>query len=257
MSRLNAAVAASLVLSAFAAIFAGLALLYATGVLNFGVTVPQDFETQARTYLLENPEVLVESFQLLEERRQAAENNELATFLSERRDEIFNDPDSPVAGNPDGDVALVEFFDYNCPYCRKAAPLLAQAEEADPNLKLVFKEWPILGPGSEFAAKAALAARNQGKYEAFHKTMMAYSGSIDESATMAVAAEVGLDVEQLKGDMEDPAIAAAIERNRALATDLRITGTPTFVVGDEVIRGLVDLNTLQRSIAAAREQAEG
>lgn len=258
MSKVNAGLAVAIVLSASAAVLSGLALLFATGFLDAGRSpVATNFEAQTREYLLESPEVLVEALQQLEERRQAAEANEMETILAERGQEIFNDPASPIRGNPDGDVTLVEFFDYNCPYCRKAAPTIEEALAADPDLKFVYKEWPILGPGSELAARAALAAQEQDKYQAFHDAMMTYSGSADETSTMTIAADVGLDVERLKQDMEDPAILAAIENNRALANELRITGTPTFIVGDEIIRGLVDLATLQRSIAEARDQPEG
>ncbi|MCT9000273.1 DsbA family protein [Chelativorans intermedius] len=256
MSKPSSGIAAT-ILSAFAVLVAVLALLVATGTLDVGRSVPRDFEAQARQYLLDNPEVVVEALQRLEERRQQAEANELQTLIVERHDEIFNDSTAPVAGNPDGDVVLVEFFDYNCPYCRKATSDIRQAIEDDPNLKLVFKEWPILGPGSEFAARAALASLKQGKYDAFHHALMGFPGRIGENSTLTIAGDVGLDVEQLKRDMQDPAIAAAIERNRALADDLRITGTPTFVVGDEIIRGLVDLATLKRFIADARQNPEG
>lgn len=247
----------SLVLSASAVVVSVLALLFATGILNLGGPASRDFAAQARSYLLNNGEVLIESFQRLEERRQLAGANEMEALIAERSDEIFNDPASPVGGNPQGDVTLVEFFDYNCPYCRAAAPMLEKAMEADTGLKLVYKEFPILGPGSEFAARAALASERQGKYEAFHEAMMSYSGSIDESSTLELAETVGLDVERLEEDMEDPDISAAIERNLALARELRISGTPAFVAGDDVIRSLVDLPTLQRFIAAARTQAEG
>ncbi|WP_159587652.1 DsbA family protein [Chelativorans xinjiangense] len=238
-------------------LFSGLALLFATGLLDAERPVSRNFEAQARQYLLQNPEIVVEALQRLEDRRQFAEANELQTLIAERRDDIFNDAAAPTVGNPEGDVTLVEFFDYNCPYCRKAAPDIQQAVKDDPSLKLVFKEWPILGPGSEFAAKAALASHKQGKYEAFHNALMGFPGRVSESSTLTIAGDIGLDVEQLKRDMGDPAIADIIARNRALANDLRITGTPTFVVGDEIIRGLVDLATLQRFIADAREKPEG
>src|SRR3546814_10830321 len=122
---------------------------------------------------------------------------------------------SPVTGNPDGDVSLVEFFDYNCPYCRRVAPVVADAEAADPQLRIVYKEFPILGPGSAFAAKAALAAHRQGLYFTFHKALMQAGGRADESSVLAVAEDVGLDVERLKSDMKDPEIQAAIDRNRS------------------------------------------
>jgi protein-disulfide isomerase len=248
---------AAIILSAVAGILSGLALLFATGLLDAGRLGSPQFQIQTREYLLQNPEVLVEALQKLEQNQQAAEANELETILAEHGDQIFNDPAAPILGNPDGDVILVEFFDYNCPYCRKAVPQLQQAVAGDPGLKLVLKEWPILGPGSEFAAKAALASQRQGKYEAFHKGLMGLTSAINETSTLTVAGQVGLDVERLKQDMQDPAISAAIERNRALANDLRITGTPTFVVGNQIIRGLVDFETLQQSIADAREKPEG
>jgi protein-disulfide isomerase len=248
---------AAIILSAFAVVLSGLALLFATGLLGAGRLGSPQFQSHTREYLLQNPEVLVEALQKFEQRQQAAESNELQTVIAEHSGEIFNDPAAPVLGNPDGDVTLVEFFDYNCPYCRKAAPQLQQALADDSGLKLALKEWPILGPGSEFAAKAALASQRQGKYEAFHKGLMGFTGAISESSTLTVAGQVGLDVERLKQDMNDPAISAAIERNRALANDLRIGGTPTFVVGNQIIRGLVDLQTLQQSIAGAREKPKG
>jgi protein-disulfide isomerase len=248
---------AAIILSALAVVLSGLALLIATGILDAGKPASPDFAVQAREYLLANPEILVEALRQFEERQQVTEANELQTVIAERRDEIFADPGSPVAGNRNGDVTLVEFFDYNCPYCRKAAPQIQQAIKDDPDLKLVFKEWPILGPGSEFAAKAALASQRHGKYDVFHKGLMAFPGRVSEASTMTVAEQVGLDLERLKRDMEDPAIMAMIERNRALANDLRINGTPSFVVGDQIIRGLVDLATLQRSVADARKQPKG
>ncbi|WP_203561229.1 DsbA family protein [Jiella pacifica] len=257
MSKRTMGFTVSLALSVLAVGLSGAALLFATGMLDTERPVSADFASQARSYLLENPEVLVESFRLLEERQLAAETNELQAVIAERRDEIFNDPAAPVVGNPQGAVTLVEFFDYNCPYCRNATPILADAAEANDELRIVYKEFPILGPGSEFAARAALASQRQGKYEPFHEAMMAYSGSIDESSTLEIAAQVGLDIEQLKQDMQDPPIEEAIGRNLALAQALRITGTPTFIVGDEIIRGLVDAATLERIIANARMPGEG
>lgn len=215
---------------------------------------PRDeFERRVRDYLLEHPEVIVEAMQRLQERRQTVGLSEAQTVLAARADEVFRDPDSPVGGNPQGDVSLVEFLDYNCPYCRRVGPVMIAAEEADPQLRIVYKEFPILGPNSTFAAKAALAAHRQGKYVAFHKALMQADGVADEGAVLAVAAQVGLDVERLRADMEDPAIRAAIERNFALAQALRITGTPGFVAGDQILRGATDLKTLQALIQQARD----
>jgi protein-disulfide isomerase len=154
--------------------------------------MPQDeFERRVRAYLLANPEVVVEAVQRLEARQRAAEQDEAQANLKARSDEVFRDPASPVGGNPQGDVTLVEFFDYNCPFCRRMAPVMGEAEAADPKLRVVYKEFPILGPDSRFAAKAALAAHKQGKYVAFHKALMQAKGVTDERKVLAVAAEVG------------------------------------------------------------------
>lgn len=260
MAKLNLPIVIALVLSALAAVVSGAAILMAAGVIGSGgagQASSTSFETQARAYLLANPEILIESVQRLEDQRQASETNELKTAILENGDEIFKSKASPATGNLTGDVTIVEFFDYNCPYCRKAVPILADAAAADQNLRFVFKEWPILGPGSQFAARAALASHSQGKYEAFHKAMMAHSGAIDATSSLEIARTVGLDVERLKRDMEGAAIAAEIDRNFELAGALRISGTPSFVVGDEIARGLVDLATLQQLIAAARTKPGG
>jgi protein-disulfide isomerase len=184
---------------------------------------------------------------------QLAQVDEASALIASRRDEIFNDPDSPVGGNPAGDVTIVEFFDYNCPYCRLVAPTLEEIERTDADVKFIYKEFPILGPGSEFAARAALAAHKQGKYVMFHRALMAYEGRVGESA-MEVAQTAGLDMERLKKDMDDPSIVAAIERNLALARTLRIAATPTFVINDGILRGAADLKAFQSVIAEARGQ---
>ena len=173
--------------------------------------------------------------------------------MASRGDEIFNDPAAPVAGNPSGDAVLVEFFDYNCPYCRKAAPVLDELTRSDPKMKVVFKEFPILGPGSVFAARAALASQKQGKYVAFHDTLYTFHGPINETSTLDVAAKVGLDVERLTKDMADPAIDAAIKKNIALAEALLISGTPTFVSRKQITPGLVDLEVLKQMMANERK----
>jgi len=135
--------------------------------------MPQDeFERRVRDFLLANPEVIVEAMQGLQARQRAAEEGEGQTILAERGEEVFRDPASPVGGNPEGDVTLVEFFDYNCPYCRRVAPVMLEAEAADPQLRIVYKELPILGPDSEFAAKAAMASHSQGSRNEFFNTLL-------------------------------------------------------------------------------------
>lgn len=210
------------------------------------------FEQRVRDYLIENPQVLVESLQRMQERQRASQTDGVARIIASRSEEIFNDPTTPVGGNPQGDVSLVEFFDYNCPYCRRVASTLAQIEESDPNLRIVYKEWPILGQSSVFAARAALASRKQDKYAAFHNALMQASRRVDEGTVLEIAAQVGLDVAQLKQDMEAPEITRAITRNRELAKALRISGTPSFVIGDQILKGAAGEDLMRRYIREAR-----
>lgn len=205
-----------------------------------------DFGQRVREYLLANPEVIVEAMQALEARRLQAEDGEARSVLAARAYEVFRDPDSPVGGNAEGDVTMVEFFDYNCPYCRQVASVMAEAEAGDPGLRVVYKEFPILGPGSIFAAD------RQGRYVEFHQALMDADGRVDETSVLAIAEEVGLDVDRLKQDMQDPAIQAEIDGNLELAQALRITGTPGFVIGDQFLRGATDLDTMAGLIEAAR-----
>lgn len=152
-----------------------------------GQTQPDDFDQRIREYLLKNPEVVVEAIQRWQEHQRTAQADQIKTVIASRSEEIFNDPDSPVGGNPDGDVAVVEFFDYNCPYCRKVAPVVNEIEQNDPKLWFVYKEFPVLGPDSVFAARAALASRKQGKYVAFHKAMMQADERLTEDKIMQIA----------------------------------------------------------------------
>jgi protein-disulfide isomerase len=246
----GALVFGALALAGISVILSVLTLMFAAGVLP--PLRGAGFERELRTYILANPEAIVESVNSMEQRQKVTEENELTAILLQRHDEVFNDPSSPVGVNPRGNATVVEFFDYNCPYCRKATPILDELEQADKGLRLVFKEYPILGPGSVFAARAALASQKQGRYLAFHKAMMAYTGQITEGSSLEIAAQVGLDVERLKKDMEDPTIDEAIKRNVALAGALRISGTPTFIAGKEILRGLADVDTMKQLVASAR-----
>lgn len=224
---------------------------------NVVADMPKDeFDRRVRDYLLGHPEVIMQSVNQLETRQRSNEETEVQTILKSHADEIFRDPASPVGGNPSGNVSLVEFHDYNCPYCRQMMPIMTKAEEDDPQLRVVYKEFPILGPNSTFAAKAALAAHKQAKYVAFHRALYEVRGAVEPNKIMDVAAKLGLDVARLKADMEDPAIEAAIDKNLALAQTLRINGTPGFVIGDQILRGATDLKTLQAWIRAAREHRQ-
>ncbi len=171
-----------------------------------------------------------------------------------RQDELLNDPASPVGGNPDGDVTLVEFFDYQCPYCKTIFPSIQALLAEDRNLRYVFKEFPILGRASVFAARAALAARRQGKYLEFHMAVMSAKGKLTEARVMRLAKTAGLDVDRLRRDMADGTVDAMIRRNLELADGLGIFSTPVFIIGDTQIPGAVEIDTLKVLIARARQR---
>ncbi len=211
-----------------------------------------EFERRVHDYLLAHPEVVAEAINRLEARQREQEAATSQAALKSRVDEVFHDPNSPIGGNLKGDATLVEFFDYNCPYCKQMALVMIEAEKADSRLRVVYKEFPILGPSSLFAAKAALAAERQGKYVAFHRALYQVRGPVDEGKTLEVAKTVGLDVNRLKADMQDPKIRAQLDKNIELARVLNITGTPGFAVGEKVFTGATDLKSLQTMIASAR-----
>ncbi|RWK92124.1 MAG: DsbA family protein [Mesorhizobium sp.] len=225
----------------------------AWGVAFAAGEMSQDqLDQRIHDYILAHPEVLVQALQSLDERQRQAEAAQAKETLKARANDIFQDRQSPVGGNAQGNVTLVEFFDYNCPYCRMMAPIMDQAMADDPQLRIVYKEFPILGPDSVFAAKAALAAEKQGKYAVFHKALYSAKTRVTEAIVLKVAAETGLDVERMRGDMQQPEIQAAIDRNAELAQALRITGTPGFVAGDQIFPGATDLATLKKLIEQAR-----
>ncbi|WP_197916353.1 DsbA family protein [Thiosulfatihalobacter marinus] len=200
----------------------------------------------------ENPEIVMEAVAILEQKQAAEAELARVNVLETERDRIERDPNAPVLGNPDGDVTVVEFFDYNCPYCRRAMPEVQGLLDADPNVRLVYREWPILGEGSVFAARAALASRKQGKYEEFHWAMMGMNGRAEEASVLRIAAEVGLDVEQLKRDMNGPEIQEHIDTSMELSKSLGFNGTPSFVIGEELVPGLIQKDQMIELVEAAR-----
>ena len=210
-----------------------------------------------RDYLLEHPEVLVEVQQALRAKQEAEEEERSRQAIARLRDRIFADPEAPVAGDPDGAVVLVEFFDYRCGYCRRVKPTLDTLLAENDDLRIVYKEFPILGPESTVAARAALASRAQGLYEPFHVALMEADGPFDLDHILSVARSVGLDEGQLVRDMEAPALDALIEQNAILANALGIRGTPAFVIGDRTIRGALPLESFRAAIADAREALRG
>ena len=200
-----------------------------------------------------NPEVLVEAMQELERKQDSQRDSVAQKAIQENQSALLRDPDSPIAGNPDGDVTIVEFSDYQCPYCKRAHAAVKSVVAADGKVKLVYKDLPILGEASRIAALAALASRAQGKHLAFHDALMEYSGKIDRDKIMEIAGSVGLDVAQLQKDMDDPKLKQIIERNMTLASALGVRGTPAFVDRQSVRAGR---GRRRRAEAAHRRRAQ-
>ena len=212
-------------------------------------------ERMIHDYVMNNPEVILESVQRMRAREQAADEEKRREILAGLRPDLERDPGSHVGGNPDGDVAVVEFFDYRCAYCKRFFPHLAELLRGDPNVRVVFKEYPILGPDSVTASRAALAARMQDGdlYMPFHTALMEARGALSERRILDIAREIGLDPDRLARDMTAPEIEAAISRNRAQAEALGIQGTPAFVIGDEIVPGYIDGARLAALVEEARE----
>lgn len=193
----------------------------------------------------ENPGIIREAIEILQAEEEAAQAEAARLALSQQRQLLENDPNAAVIGNPDGDVTIVEFFDYNCGYCRRVFPNVTALIEADENIRVVMREWPILGEESVFAARASLAAREQGKYEEFHNALMGNRGRITESSVMSIAERVGLDTDQLRADMNSEAVNAHLETSQRLTQALGFNGTPAFVFGDQLVPGAIELDQMR------------
>ena len=198
--------------------------------------------------ILENPDIIMQAVAILQQREQ----ERAASGANTVRLQLESDPNAPNLGNPEGDVTVVEFFDYNCPYCRSAGQTLQALLAADANVRVIYREWPILGEDSVIAARAALAAREQGKYEAFHWALMNGEGRVTEAVIFKVARDLGMDVAKLEADMVSPAVEAHIALSNALAQQLGFTGTPAFIVGDKTAPGMLSFDEITRLVADAR-----
>ena len=212
----------------------------------------EEIETIIYDYLMDHPEVILEAVNRLQERQQAEEAERQRQNLVGLRDDIVDGASTMVAGNPDGDVTLVEFFDYRCGYCKRVAPAILTLAEQDPGLRFAMMEFPILGEESVYASRAALAAAKQDMYWEMHAAMIQFTGSFNEATIRAIAADVGLDVDRLMIDMRSPEIQSVIDRNYELAQALGINGTPAFIVGDTVVPGAVSLEALRDLVEAER-----
>jgi protein-disulfide isomerase len=249
-------------LAAALALAAGLAAAPAASADPSGAMTDAErdaFRAEVRAYLLDNPEVLEEAIAVLEARRAALQAEADAALVVANADALFDNPDSWVGGNPDGDVTLVEFVDYRCGYCRRAHAEVEELIARDGNIRFVLKEFPILGPQSLTASQLAVAALQIGgpdAYKAVHDALMSLSGDITPAAVATIATDAGLDPQAVALAMESPDVARVLEENHALALRLRITGTPTFVLGGELVRGYLPLDGMRALVAEARARAD-
>ena len=202
-------------------------------------------------YVRAHPEVIEQSLQAMEAKREAEQKERQKGALKTKQYELLHDPMSPVSGNPKGEVTLIEFYDYRCGFCKKADSAVTELQKVDPRVRVVYKDFPILGEPSELAAKAALASQAQGKHQAFHEALLASHTDMTKESILKIATKTGLNAKRLAADMADPKWQAVIAKNRALARELGISGTPGFIVGNELVPGWLDLNGLKDLIARA------
>lgn len=210
-------------------------------------------EQVIQDYFLKHPEFMVDVLRAAEAKLKEQKAEDAKQAITERRSDLLADASSPIGGNPDGDVTIVEFFDYRCPYCKQVEPSLEALLKEDPKIRVVYKEFPVLGPESVYATRMALAAKKQDRYAAFHTAMMAAKGKITDDVVEKIAAGAGVDVAKAKTEMKSPDIDAVIKRNYALAEALDINGTPAFVIGTVLVPGSTDLDGLRKLVADARK----
>jgi protein-disulfide isomerase len=237
-----------------ASALAGL-MLGGTAVLAaaFDDTQKGEIEGIIKEYLMKNPEIIRDAMQELERRQAEQEAHAQLSAIKDNAAAIYRAEHDLIGGNPEGNISVVEFFDYNCGYCKRAFKDVMTMIEKDKDVRLVMKEFPILGPGSVYAAKAALASREQGKYWEFHMALLEHNGRIDEAAVDKVAEQSGLDLAKLRKDMEDPKVMQALQANMQLAESLRINGTPAFIIDQMLIPGAVGYDSLAAAIDDVRK----
>ncbi|MBX3265734.1 MAG: DsbA family protein [Acidobacteria bacterium] len=243
-------------------------LLFFTAVLGIGQVTAQtsskdssgevsrkQTEAIVREYLLKNPEIIREALAALDAKEAAERKRIAAVKLRSKQKDLFMNAADPVAGDSAGDVSIAVFFDYACGYCRSTLPGLKTLIESDPRVRIVYKEFPILGPNSRTAALAALAAGRQGKYIEFHHKLLS-SRDLSDQGIKAIAMELGLDHAQLMRDMADPVFAGLITTNAALANELDINGVPAYVINDQIVPGAIDAASLAKIIEKHRAKAK-
>ena len=214
----------------------------------------EDVESIVREYLLANPEILEEAFTVLQERRQVAEDEARQTTLADYRDQLVASPLDPVIGNPDGDVTLVEFFDYNCGYCRGAMDDMDKLLETDPNLRIVLKEFPVLGQPSMEAAAVSISVNQlyPEAYGEFHNRLMRVEGQANGERALQIAGDLNLPVDEIEANMRSEKVRDVVQQSYEIAQALGLSGTPSYVVGDMVEFGAVGFDQLSARINEAR-----
>ena len=214
-------------------------------------------EEIVRDYLLKNPKVVVDALNAYKLKQARLEEKSIQHIIRARRDELQNDPNSAVGGNINGDVTVVEFFDYRCGVCKRAHLVVAKLIKQDQKIRYVYKEWPILGQQSVFAARAAIASRQQGdnKYLAFHNRMMETTEILNPRKVIEIASDIGLNIKKLRADMKAAEIGNIIQDNYRLAKALKLNGTPSFLIGDTLLRGVRDIDTMISIVRIARKKS--
>ena len=197
-------------------------------------------EKTVEAYLLNNPQILMKMSEALERQQKQNQNEQLQSTIAENGDSIYRDKFGLVAGNPDGDVTIVEFSDYNCPYCKRAFNSIKQVLGADSKVRVVLKEFPIFGEQSENIARVAIAAKYQGRYFDMHSALLKSPGRNNKKSALLIAEKLGLDMDKLRKDMDSDEVRKVISETRQLGNKLGIQGTPFFLVGDKVIPGAPD-----------------
>jgi protein-disulfide isomerase len=223
-----------------------------SGSKGFSDSERTAIEGIVKDYLSKHPEDIVQALQEMQKRDQVSAEQKSKTAVIAAKDKIFNNPDTPVGGNAKGDVSVVEFFDYQCGYCKMSEESVEKLLKEDKNIRFVYKDFPILGPVSTIAAKASFASIRQGKFVKFHDALMGKKDHLTEDMIYQVAKDVGLDVAKLKSDMNDEAIQKLVQANITLGTDIGVRGTPMFIIGENVYPGALQYDQLKKAVNDAR-----
>ena len=222
---------------------------------TFSAEQKQEIEKIIKDYLVANPEVFVEVQSALDAKLEKEQAEKIKGVISQNAPDIYRAPKASVAGNANGDITVVEFFDYNCGYCKRGLHDVIKLVETDPKVRVVFKELPILSKGSEEASAVALAAGMQGKYWEIHRAMLESKAHLNEAAALKLAEKLGLDMTKLKADMVSPEVKGEIEKSQELAKKMGVNGTPHFLIGDRSIAGAPDdlYDQLEKNVTELRK----